>query len=201
MLRPPSPPHLSLTLTAPALFPPPPLHSNVQHGRVFPFVLIRGVRTGPNATRSLVLHLYSPALVGSTSHSNMGCSLAVRCEARGSPCGTNYYTMLAPPYGSRLRGGELSICGSFGLIMLARAEDQNHDFHDDDFDDFVVDSIVLFPPLFPTGTQDLAFVVGGDDGFSCFSCCGFLRRRLTASKASSTTTTTTTIGRCANFVL
>ena len=49
-------------------------------------------------------------------------------------------------------------------------------FHDDDF---VVDSIVFFPPLFPTGTQDLAFVVGGDDGFSCSSCCWFLRRRLT----------------------
>ena len=59
-------------------------------------------------------------------------------------------------------------------------------FHDDDF---VVDSIVFFPHLFPTGTQDLAFVVvGGDDDFSCFSCCWFLRRRLTASKASSTTT-------------
>ena len=57
-------------------------------------------------------------------------------------------------------------------------------------DDFVVDSIVFFPPLFPTGTQDLAFVVvGGDDDFSSFSCCWFLRRRLTASKASSTTTT------------
>ena len=57
------------------------------------------------------------------------------------------------------------------------------------YDDFVVDLIVFVSPLFPAGTQDLAFVVGGDDDFSCFSCCWFLRRRLTASKASSTTTT------------
>ena len=49
-------------------------------------------------------------------------------------------------------------------------------------DDFVVDSIL--PPLFPTGTQDFASVVRGDD--DGFSSCWFLGRRLTPSKASST---------------
>ena len=95
----PPPPSLAYTYS-PCSPPSSPLHSNVQHGRVFPFVSICGVRTGPNSTRSLVLHLYSPALVGSTSHSNMGCSLAVRCEARGSPCGTNHYESdLGVPFG------------------------------------------------------------------------------------------------------
>ena len=74
--------------------------------------------------------------------------------------------------------------GRLGSLCLLEQWIRIMIFHDDDF---VVDSIVFFPPLFPTGTQDLAFVVGGD-GFSCFSCCWFLRRRLTASKASSTTT-------------
>jgi hypothetical protein len=74
--------------------------------------------------------------------------------------------------------------GRLGSLCLLEQRIRIMIFHDDDF---VVDSIVFFPPLFPTGTQDLAFVVvGGDDDFSCFSCCWFLRRRLTASKASST---------------
>ena len=136
-------PHLSLT---PLLSP---LRSNVQHGRAFPFGSVRGVRTGPNATRSLVLHLYTPALVGSTSHSNMGCSLAVRCEARGSPCGTKYSRPSRPCLHRHIarafeRVNYRSV-GRLGSLCLLVQSIRIMIFHDDDF---VVDSIVFFPLSF-----------------------------------------------------
>ena len=103
----------------------------------------------PIAARYLVVLRVSPALVGSTSHSNMGCSLAVRCEARGSPCGTKYSRPSRPCLhrhtARAFEGMNYRSVGRLGSLCLLEQSIRIIIFHDDDF---VVDSIVFVPLFF-----------------------------------------------------
>ena len=184
MLRPPSLPHLSLTLTAPALLPPPP--STLTCSMDVSFHLFRFVVSGRGLTRPA--HWYYIC-----TRQRWSVPRHTQIWAAVSPSGVRLGAPLVAPttipclhrlMARAFEGVNYRFVGRLGSLCLLEQRIRIMIFHDDDF---VVDSIVFFSPLFPTGTQDLAFVVGGDDGFSCSSCCWFLRRRLTASKASSTT--------------
>ena len=145
VLRPPSLPHLSLTLTAPALFPPPP--STLTCSMDVSFHLFRFVVSGRGLTRPA--HWYYIC-----TRQRWSVPRHTQIWAAVSPSGVRLGAPLVAPttipclhrlMARAFEGVNYRFVGRLGSLCLLEQRIRIMIFHDDDF---VVDSIVFFSSSF-----------------------------------------------------